>query len=111
VEDQTEVEAMVTEYFNEIGLKSHLKLSDGRRVQIVGEADSSNESEAEAEELYTKEEIKGFLRDMINHKEYYSQRSAIDFLLNIMDNKTVDECNTFYLYIKNKEILKYLKTG
>jgi hypothetical protein len=73
--------------------------------------ESVNESNNEPEGLYTKEEIKDFLREMINQKEYFSQRSVIDFLLDIMDKKTVDECNTFYLYIKNKEILKYLKTG
>lgn len=111
VEDQNEVEAMVTGYFNEIGLDCHLKLSDGRRIKIAGILDSNNEVDDETQKLYSKEEIKGFLRDMINHKEYYSQRSAIDFLLDILDKKTVDECNAFYLYIKNKEILKYLKTG
>lgn len=42
-EDQNQIEGMVTEYFNEIGLDCHLKLSDNRRIKISGVVESNDE--------------------------------------------------------------------
>ncbi len=107
-EDQSEIESMVTEYFNEIGLKCHLKLSDGRRIQIAGLVDTKVESKTDT--VYSISELKVMLHELKNHKEYNGVKSAIGMLLDNIDKKTVEQANIHYWHFKNKEYLAMFKT-
>lgn len=87
MEDQSEIETLVTEYFNKIGLKCHLKLSDGRRMQIAGEVDAK--TEAKTNTVYSVAELKVMLIHLKIHKEYSGVKSAIGMLLDNIDRKTI----------------------
>ena len=106
MENQSEIESIVINYFKEIGLDCSLKLSNGRRIEV----ESCGVLDSEFVKIYTKDEIKNFLCDMKNIREYYGLRSSIDFLLSSLDNKTVESANEHYHFIKNKEILNYKNT-
>lgn len=110
MENQSEIESIIINYFKEIGLDCSLKLSNGRRIEVSSEVESCGVLDSEFVEIYTKDEIKNFLCDMKNIREYYGLRSSIDFLLSSMDNKTVESANEHYHFIKNKEILNYKNT-
>ena len=110
MEDQNQIESYVTEYFIEIGLDCHLKLSDGRKIRILKEIEINNITK-EVVKLHTKEEIKVKLCEMINRLEFANQKSAINMMLEDKEDKPIEYYNEMYLFIKNKEILSVGKTG
>jgi hypothetical protein len=106
-ENQNEIEALVTEYFNEIGLRCNLKLSDSRKIQIAGEMDFNTSTKTDI--VYSINELKVMLGDLKNHREYNGVKSAIGMLIDSIDTKTVEEANLHYWHFKNKDYLDMFK--
>lgn len=107
MENQSEIEGIVLDFFNEIGLKCHLKFSDGRRMQIAGAVEP--QLQIKKDKVYDISEIKTMLKQLKNSKEYHSVRNGIDMLLENIDKKTQEEANNHYWFFKNKQYLDVFK--
>ena len=105
--------ALVVETMNRIilehGVCTNVKVE--AEIEKIVETGVEKELEQDSNELLSKEEIKKLLRVMINRFEYENQKSAINYLLDDIDNKPLKLYNELYHYINDKEIINLNKTG